>query len=886
MELKLYQKNVIADLVRYLELLNEKQSASKAYSTLWNEKNVVVDGGINGMPFYKTQIAGTPEVCFKVPTGGGKTFLAASSIKPIFDSMPTDRAKAVVWLVPSDAILTQTYAALSDVNHPYRQKIDTDFSSRVEVYSKAQLLNGQNFNPTTIAEQLSIFVLSYDSFRTNKKEGRKAYQENGNLATFPKQLTDKSVLLPDTDETALIQVIRALNPVVIVDESHHATSALSIDMLKNFNPSFVLDLTATPKQNSNIISFVDAAQLKKANMVKLPVIVYNRKTQDDVFADAINLRRKLEAQAIKDQQTTGRYVRPIVLFQAQPKNSDDSTTYQKIKDILIEAGIPAGHIAIKTADKDELKGINLMSPDCPIRYIITVNALKEGWDCPFAYVLATVANRTSSVDVEQILGRVLRLPYTQKNPNNVLNISYAVTCSANFYQTLDKVVAGLNNAGFSSKDYRAKDVEVEIPTDPIPEPSQQMVIQPPVVEMPAVDNVEVDIPAVNVEELKAKVAAAVQADTPTVDTHTAVDDMLNDALNQNDAYENEISHAEETSVNVAPQEVRDKMNVFRMNDEFREEASALRFPQFMMEVGASLFSDNEYVLLEQDHLSKGFTLKDKDVQIDFATMDAEMARVDVDDSKEATPKAWKLVGSDSAYFKEWFNEQPSNVRMAHCKGLIKNKLSKLNCVNDKELQEYIDRVIETLNADQLADLEQSPYPYLIKIEKKVKALLEEHRAKVFQLWLEQGKLVCHPNYALKSTISPTNATSVIPNSLYTSEEDMNDYERKMVWALSSMPQKIKWWHRNISRLGFMINGSTHAYPDIIAMTHSGKVLMIETKGDHLDNDESKAKAQIGRQWDSLAGSNFRYFMVFQNKSPGYPGAYSYDNFMEILKGIT
>ena len=886
MELKSYQKNVIADLVRFLELVNEEKYASKAYAALWGEKNVIVDGGINGMPFYKTQISGTPEVCFKVPTGGGKTFLAASSIKPIFDSMPNDRAKAVVWLVPSDTILTQTYAALSDVNHPYRQKIDTDFGGRVEVYSKAQLLNGQNFNPTTVAEQLSIFVLSYDSFRTNKKEGRKAYQENGNLATFPKQLADKSVLLPDTDETALIQVIRALSPVVIVDESHHATSALSIDMLKNFNPSFVLDLTATPKENSNIISFVDAAQLKKANMVKLPVIVYNRKTQDDVFADAINLRRKLEAQAIKDQQTTGRYIRPIVLLQAQPKNNDDSTTYQKIKDILIEAGIPAGHIAIKTADKDELKGVNLMSPDCPVRYIITVNALKEGWDCPFAYVLATVANRTSSVDVEQILGRVLRLPYTQKNPNNVLNISYVVTCSANFYQTLDKVVAGLNNAGFSSKDYRAKDVEVEIPADPIPEPGQQMVIQPPVVEVPVVDDVEDDIPAVNVEDLKAKVAAAVQADTPAADTHTVVDDMLNDALNQNDAYENEISHVEETSVNVAPQEVRDKMNVFRMNDEFREEASALRFPQFMMEVGASLFSDNEYVLLEQDHLSKGFTLKDKDVQIDFTTMDAEMARVDVDDSKEATPKAWKLVGLDSAYFKEWFNEQPSNVRMAHCKGLIKNKLSKLNCVNDKELQNYIDRVIETLNADQLADLEQSPYPYVIKIEKKVKALLEEHRAKVFKLWLEQGKLVCHPNYALKSTISPTSATSVIPNSLYTSEEDMNDYERKMVWALSSMPQKIKWWHRNISRLGFMINGSTHAYPDIIAMTHSGKVLMIETKGDHLDNDESKAKAQIGQQWDSLAGSNFRYFMVFQSKSPDYPGAYSYDNFMEILKGIT
>ena len=645
MELKYYQKNVIADLTRYLELLNEKHRTSSAYTALWNEKNVVVDGGINGMPFYQTQIPGAPEVCFKVPTGGGKTFLAASSIKPIFDSMPVSRAKAVVWLVPSDAILTQTYAALSNVDHPYRQRLDMDFGSRVEVYSKTQLLNGQNFNPTTVTEQLSVFVLSYDSFRTSKKDGRKAYQENGNLASFQKQMTDKSMLLPDTDETALIQVIRALNPVVIVDESHHAVSTLSVEMLKNFNPCFVLELTATPKKKSNIISFVDAAQLKKANMVKLPVIVYNRKTQDDVFGDAINMRRKLEAQAIKDQQTTGRYIRPIVLLQAQPKNNADSTTYQKIKDHLMAGGIPASHIAIKTADKDELKGVDLKSPDCPIRYIITVNALKEGWDCPFAYILATVANRTSSVDVEQILGRVLRLPDTRKNPNNVLNLSYVITCSANFYQTLDKVVAGLNSAGFSSKDCRAKDVEPE-PAEETGVEGEQLVIQPPVV--PVIEE-EDDIPEVDVEALKARISVPAPTETPEQESSSPVDDMLRVALQQNEEYENEISNTEETAVNTAPAEVRSKMNVFRMNEEFWEEAAALRFPQFVMEIGASLFSDKEYVLLSKDHLSKGFTLKDKDVQIDFTTLEAEMARVDVDDSREAVPKAWKLNQSDSSF---------------------------------------------------------------------------------------------------------------------------------------------------------------------------------------------------------------------------------------------
>lgn len=277
MQLKNYQKNVLNDLARFLTIMTESGKASVAYSTLWDEKNVNV--GLGGMPYYQDTLNGVPSVCFKVPTGGGKTFIAANSIKVIYDAMPAQTAKAVVWLVPSDAILTQTYAALSNAQHPYRERIDTDFGGAVEVYSKAQLLNGQNFNPTAVTEQLSIFVLSYDSFRTKNKEGRKAYQENGNLALFPKLMQDKSALLPDTDETALIQVIRSLNPVVIVDESHHATSSLSVEMIENFNPCFVLDLTATPKDKSNIISFVDAKQLKAENMVKLPVIVYNRKSR-------------------------------------------------------------------------------------------------------------------------------------------------------------------------------------------------------------------------------------------------------------------------------------------------------------------------------------------------------------------------------------------------------------------------------------------------------------------------------------------------------------------------------------------------------------------------------------------------------------------------------
>lgn len=879
MELKQYQKSVIADLERFLALLTEKQDISKAYSTLWLGKNVLV--GMNGMPAYKPLLPEVPSVCFKVPTGGGKTFLACNSIKPIFDSMPQQRFKAVVWLVPSDSILSQTYQALSSPTHPYRQKLDVEFGSCVEVYSKEQLLNGQNFNPTTVTEQLSVFVLSYDSFRTSKKDGLKAFQENGNLAQFPKVMPNQDVLLENTDETALIQVVRTLNPVVIVDESHHATTPLSVEMLKNFNPCFILDLTATPQKGSNIISFVDAVQLKKENMVKLPVIVYNRKTQTDVFADAITIRAKLEAQACKEQETSGRYIRPIVLFQAQPKTGDDSTTFAKIKRTLIDSGIPEAQIAIKTGDKNELKNIDLMSSDCPIRYIITVNALKEGWDCPFAYVLATVANRTSTVDVEQVLGRVLRLPYTKKNQNNVMNISYVITSSNDFHQTLEKVIAGLNNAGFSSKDYRAKDVEAEIiPVSDITVGEQ--------VSIPETDGLCDDIPDVNTEAIRAKYADTT-ATLSSIEGNGAAsanienDEVFASALEQNAEYEREFANAEATAVNLAPLEVRDKMNIFKMNEEYREEAYEIRIPQFVLDVGPSLFTSSTE-LLQPENLSKGFSLKDKDVQIDFTNIAAEMARVDIDDAKDATPKAWKLTGFDNIYFKEWFNSRPGDQRIQLCKDLIRKQLSKIDCVNDKELAEYIDRAISTLNGDQLSELEQSPYPYIIKIKEKIQNLLDIHRASIFDLWLEQGKILCEPRYSLPTTISPTSFTSIIPKSLYTSEEEMNEFEYKVVWDLSAL-DNVKWWHRNISRLGFNINGSTNAYPDIIVMTNSGKLLMVETKGDHLDNAESERKANLGNKWASKAGNQYRYFMVFQTKQPTYPGAYSRDRFMEIVKGL-
>ena len=750
-----------------------------------------------------------------------------------------------------------------------------------------QLLNGQNFNPTSVSDNLSIFVLSYDSFRTSKKDGRKAYQENGSLLPFVRFKQDSGSLLEDTDETALIQVIRKLNPVVIVDESHHATSNLSKEMLQNFNPSFVLDLTATPKNGSNIISFVDARQLKAEKMVKLPVIVYNRKSQEDVFVSAISLRRKLENEAVEEQKNGGRYIRPIVLFQAQPRNNDDSTTYDKIKHTLIDMGIPESEIAIKTADSDELKNIDLSSHDCSIRYIITVNALKEGWDCPFAYILATVANRTSSIDVEQILGRILRLPNTRKNEREVLNLSYVITSSNAFYATLDKVVAGLNAAGFTSKDYRIDDYveqDTEFPVEQAGNIQTELKLDNDVTD--DTNNVSDEIDSLNVDFVREQISPFVNNENMESQSQSkvndAVTDMLDHAKTQNELYWQDFEETEEYLP--VPPEVGNKMKHYKVNQLYASEAGQIEIPQFMIETGRSLFSEHEHQVLTKENLYAGFSLLDKDTVIDFDSIDSEIARIDIDDS-DALPKAWKLQGFDSQNVKQWFDEQPSDRKMRLCKDMIIKKLSKNNAINDRDLEVYVDRIIQNLTEDQLTDMEQTPGIYVLKINKKVNSLLNEYAKKMFYEWVEQDKISCQPSYKLPKEISPTETIASIPKSLYNEEEKFDtEYERKVVMELSSL-NNIKWWHRNMVRKGFAINGAVNAYPDLMVRTESGKLLLIETKGDQLENSESREKAEIGAKWAEMAGRMYKYYMVFETKNPGYNGAYSYEEFMRIVKEL-
>lgn len=867
MELNNYQRQVMRDLSAYLTCVNHGTNLYSAWREYWFAKDVAV--GLGGVPSYNNAIERVPHVCMKVPTGGGKTFMACASVRRIFDAMPTGKPQVVVWLVPSDSILTQTVRNLSDVNHPYRQKLDQDFAGRVGVYTKEMLLNGQNFSPDTVREMLTLCIMSYGSLRidSKKKDVRKVYQENGNLFRFADFFRDKDALLADTPDTALIQVLRHLEPVVIVDESHNAGSDLSVEMLNNLNPSFVLDLTATPRKNSNIISYVDARELKKEHMVKLPVVVYNRTTRQSVIQDAIQLRGSIEKEAIAAEEAGGKYIRPIVLFQAQPKTSDNSDTFDKIKALLMDMGIPEEQIAVKTSNVDDLKGRDLMSRDCPVRYIITVNALKEGWDCPFAYILASLANRTSTVDVEQILGRILRQPYAMQHASPLLNTSYVLTNSVDFHSTLEKIVAGLNKAGFSRKDYRIGET-IETPQAPVQPETVQTEI--PMKPTPAEDTFE----DINTQEVRTALESGDAAGSSVVK-------MVQEATQQAESYTEAVSTPDDGFMGG---ELGDMLKQNAMQPYLVEEVSSLRIPQFFLRSVPDLFG-GEFELLEPENLSEGFSLAGQDAQVHFELATGDMYRVDVEEKGEAVPKYKRADGELSEYIRNRLAQLPPEKKIQSCTNMLCAQINRNNRYAAAEINDYVRRIVAGMTADELAAMETAIPTYAAKIQKKIKGLEEAYREDQFLRWLDTGKIVCRESYTLRPVITPADTTDAIPKSLYEAEKnDMNSGEHELIDAVVALGN-VKWWHRIIERNDFRLNGYINHYPDFMVMTNSGKLVLIEYKGDDRDNSDSERKLKLGRKWQAQCGQNYRYFMVFKNREFGIDGAYTMDQFVEIMKEL-
>lgn len=430
------------------------------------------------LPIAVAGLTGVPYICLRVPTGGGKTLIASYATGLAIRELQQVERAVVLWLVPSNTILDQTADALRDLRHPYRRALEMSCGS-VEVLTIEEALH---VSRATVDGQTIVIISTIQSFRVEDTTGRQVYSQNGyfseHLLNVPAaRMADLLLGVDGKPKPFLVNMLRLHRPIVVVDEAHNARTGLSFSTLGNLLPSCIIEFTATPdrtKNPSNVLHRVSAAELKAENMIKLPlrVITRDRGQHDQLLTDAINLRNDLEKLAIIEGQKTGEYIRPIILLQAERVDGCEPLRERLVKDF----NIPKEQIKISTGKLDELKSIpDINSPKCQVRFIITVEKLREGWDCPFAYVLCSLKETHSATAIEQIVGRILRLPNAKNKLHPDLNCAYAFSVSNSMPEVLNELREALESNGFTADE--AERIIVPASQGLLPLGSQERIVQ-------------------------------------------------------------------------------------------------------------------------------------------------------------------------------------------------------------------------------------------------------------------------------------------------------------------------------------------------------------------------------------------------------------------------
>lgn len=475
MELKGYQIETLKQVKRYLEALAESKAK--------NDKAMKIDTEYAfDFPLKAWEkVVGTayhskknglgehlPNFYLKIPTGGGKTILACHAVDLINRTYRRRQTGIVLWIVPTTQIYRQTIVSLRNREHPYRQVLDIASGGRTVILEKMD-----KFTPLDVTENLVIMMLMLPSASRKNKETLKVFKDSGNFTEFfpsEDQIKDHEALLrlfPNLDcfgdansfygktaKTSLGNALKTLKPVIIIDEGHKAYSENAQNTIRGFNPSIILELSATPPRSGNILVNISGQELNGEEMIKLDLHITNKASLEweDTMRAALDKRLFLERKAREYEANTGDHIRPICLIQVERTGEEQKGRKyihaEDVKEYLIkQCGVSVEEIAIKSSEKDDIEGIDLFSKDCRIRYIITKYALQEGWDCAFAYILTILTNPSSEVSITQLVGRILRQPKARKTKVKELDESYVFCFRPRAKDILENIRKGFEAEG-------------------------------------------------------------------------------------------------------------------------------------------------------------------------------------------------------------------------------------------------------------------------------------------------------------------------------------------------------------------------------------------------------------------------------------------------------
>ena len=861
MQLKPYQADTLAILRRFLE---EARIAGpkNAYEAITREPEQAGRlGSFAGAYTPLNQMPEVPYVCLRLPTGGGKTLLAAHAVSVARNAWIEKDYPLVLWLVPSNTIRRQTVEALKNSRHAYRQALDAAFDGRVRVFDIADFAH---VRPHDLRDRCCLVVDTIQTLRVSNTEGRKVYAHNEEMephfAALPQPALglDLERLENGAVKFSFANLMHLHRPLMIVDEAHNAVTGLTRDMQARVNPCAVIEFTATPRRKSNILHSVSAQELKHADMIKLPVMLAEHDSWQNAVHGAITARASLAETAQDDPD----YIRPIVLFQAQPKNRE--VTVAALKQHLMEVEqIPAAKIAVATGDQRELDGIDLFDPACPIEYVITVEALKEGWDCSFAYVFCSVSRIRSATDVEQLLGRVLRMPYATRRRNDDLNRAYSFLSEPSFGEAARALVDKLVAMGFEEDEARDSIEPVQSTFDMdgdlfAPRDKPEPVFNHTVAAGP---DVLQGLQAMTHDGFTAREGSGGQVE---IEIAGRVDGGLEEAI-----YE-ALPASERTRFTAAlavhRADVHDRLSP-------AEQGQRFKVPRLMAEVQGELeFADSEALMEYHD-----WSLLDHSPKMgadEFAIREtARSFEIDLDGRRVAYQ-----FGSESeqlvldARVDGWTPE-----------GLVLwlDRQARQPDIAQGELVNWLSALVgHLLNARgmTLAALMRCKFMLANKIQSKIKAIRQQERAGVYQrcLFAPDASVTVSFDHAFtfadgmyrdqrryRGRWKPSKHF-LGPDNVPAFDGDDDGEEVRCAQVINILPQ-VTYWIRNVARhpASFWLPTATDRfYPDFVARLADGRLLAVEYKGAHLaEGSDTAEKRTIGALWQRQCDGQGLFIVV-------------------------
>ena len=871
--LKKYQESAIKILETFLHD-TRRMTLSEAFAK-------AIAGQERNEP-YQAIFGDTPSVCLRVPTGGGKTLLAAHSIALAGKAILDSDTPIALWLTPSDTIRSQTLEALSNARHPYRQALAASFGDRVRICDLESL---QTISPHDIGKSCIIVVATIQSFNVTDTSKRNVYsffeELSPHFANLPAPMTANLEKVTEADlatqpyltaadlgrvKHSVANWLHLLQPVVIVDEAHNNRTDRFFNTLGRLNPSCIIELTATPVAGNNVLHHVSAQELKSEQMIKLPVILAEHEDGwQACLRDAILTRQQLALAAQKETD----YIRPIVLIQAMPKGGE--ATVEVVRQYLMEQeNIPESAIAVATGSHKELDGVNLFDPNCPIEYVITVEALKEGWDCSFAYVLASLQSVNSAKDVEQLLGRVLRMPYAKERSQEALNKAYAHIVADNFAQAASNLKDRMvQNMGFERLDVSAAIIpkQVELPGGGGEGGAPKR----------AVPDCHIQLPTLpDTTNWSDEVKGAVQV-LPTSQGASLLfkGDIDAPTLEQVEAF---------VTNSVKPKE-REKVKA--QFDDHRAMRLAMNAPADRGTVFAPvpqicLLHDGWLEIVERDTLAElgEWDLLSQQVQLQGfnITETVHSFEIDVNNAKVK----YRLTNAEQLHL----NDVPSQISEQDLVRWLDRQLKRAY-LSQQSLQAYLIKMLSHLLRDRgftLTALVRAKFQLAQAIDAEIERLRQLSIKRGFQARLPDMVLPdpmdsVHYKFHFKPGMYPARQVYCgsydFQKHYYPVIHDLREKtgagalseEFVCAQALDAHP-KVKHWVRNIERqetFSFWLpTASDYFYPDFVAELTDGRIIAIEYKGEpYKTNDDSREKRQVGEQWEKA--SNGRCLFLFAVK---------------------